>query len=55
MPPVKTCGCGQQFTFLEWKNLQLVGHQHVAEDEHGPALSIELRNCPCGSTIAIEE
>lgn len=39
-----------------WSQLDLVGHQYTpagdAPDE--PAFTLELRNCTCGSTLAIE-
>ncbi len=43
----KACACGRTFTAHEWSLLVLVGEM-VDEVE-----SIELRNCPCGSTIAV--
>jgi len=45
---VKRCACGRTFTDHEWSLLQFLGTM-VDEVE-----SIELRNCPCGSTIAVE-
>lgn len=39
--------CGRSFTFDEWCKLPYVGLQ-VFPDE-----TLELRNCPCGSTHAI--
>ncbi len=40
---------------LAWSLLEYVGKQHVPADEHGPALSIELKNCgQCHSTLAKE-
>ncbi len=35
-----------------WLALTLVGVQHIAADETGPAEDLELRNCSCGSTLA---
>ena len=43
----KTCGCGKQYSSGEWKLLPYVG---VHEDE---VERLELRNCGCGSTLAI--
>ncbi len=34
-----------------WRELELVGHQHVRADDYGPAEVHELRNCTCGSTL----
>lgn len=45
---VKACGCGRTYTAEEWAALELVGI--MADDVE----TIELRNCPCGSTIAVE-
>jgi hypothetical protein len=44
---VKRCGCGRCFTRAQWRELQYVGAQ-VDDIE-----TLELRNCPCGSTIAV--
>jgi CheY-like chemotaxis protein len=40
---VKRCGCGREHTRRSWKSLRLVGTMEGAE----------LRNCACGSTIAL--
>ena len=46
-PPIKSCMCGNAFSAYTWKLLPRVGyHKDWAE-------KLELRNCPCGSTIAI--
>lgn len=37
-----------------WAQLDLVGHHHTPADDSGPAETLELRNCACGSTLAIE-
>lgn len=50
----KRCGCGREICEGEWSDLPLVGYVDVPEDEEGPAERIELRNCSCTSTIAIE-
>jgi hypothetical protein len=48
-PVVKTCSCcGQKYTAPEWGSLPLCGYY---QDE---VERLELRNCRCGSTIAIE-
>lgn len=36
-----------------WSALRLVGVQHTPADEHGPAEALELRDCPCGSTLSL--
>lgn len=37
-----------------WAGLQYIGRQYTPADEYGPAETLELRNCACGSTLAIE-
>ncbi|MDB4946208.1 MAG: hypothetical protein JWP97_5742 [Labilithrix sp.] len=48
-PPVRVCGCGRSHDRDEWQGLRLVGLQ-----EDGEGGELELRNCQCGSTLAIE-
>lgn len=50
LPPMKRCArCGAAFSPETWRALAYVG---VQEDGEGGALS--LRNCGCGSTLAID-
>lgn len=44
---LKTCGCGRTFTVEEWRELPGCGRM---PDEEG---DLDLRHCPCGSTIAV--
>jgi hypothetical protein len=44
---IKTCACGAEYSLPRWKKLKLVGY-HADDVER-----LELRNCTCGSTIAI--
>jgi hypothetical protein len=44
----KRCGCGLTHDAAAWSCLPYVG---VQRDEFE---ALELRNCPCGSTLAIE-
>ena len=44
----KTCRCGRRHTLLEWSRLPSAGDMKD-EAEH-----LELRNCPCGSTLALK-
>lgn len=46
---LKQCACGAVHTHTEWIRLPFVGHQ---PDYVGGLL--ELRNCGCGSTIAVQ-
>ena len=46
---IKTCGCGQSFTRSQWLALLFVGP--MRDD----GVYYELRNCPCTSTIAVEQ
>lgn len=43
------CGCGKRFSAEEWRELAYVGIQ-----DDGAGGFLELRNCPCKSTIAVE-
>lgn len=45
--PIKRCSCGKMYTHREWYSLPLCG---VGGDE---VEKLELRNCSCGSTIAV--
>ncbi len=47
---MKRCGCGRVHTLIEWYSLPFVAVW--AFDEGDPDL--ELRNCACDSTLAIE-
>lgn len=46
----KTCACGLMYDEPAWCALPLVGYSDADEDGDK---RIEMRNCPCGSTIAI--
>ena len=47
--PKRCACCGAVYATLEdWRSLHYVGSQAVAD------VALELRNCPCGSTLAIE-
>lgn len=50
--PVKTCKCGLAYSRPEWEGLALVGTQ--PSDTERLLITLELRNCRCGSTICIE-
>ena len=50
VPIIKKCGCGQTYTKDEWEKLEFVCVFDVEEDG---AQDAELRNCPCGSSIAV--
>jgi two-component system cell cycle response regulator DivK len=47
---VKQCGCGREYTREGWVALRLCGRIHVP----GTAIALELRNCVCGSSIAVQ-
>lgn len=42
----KVCACGRTFTAAQWATLEMVGRMLDVE-------TLELRNCPCGSTLAM--
>lgn len=46
----KSCACGRSHSKSEWPRLQLVGVQKGIDD----LPRLELRNCSCESTIAVE-
>lgn len=45
----KACACGADHTLAEWLRLPVVGRQCWPGE---PVL--EMRNCACGSTLAVE-
>ena len=47
-PVVKHCACGRYFDNEGWQRLPLVGRMDDAEGGE-----LELRNCPCKSTLSI--
>lgn len=52
--PFKTHGCGAVYpTRAEWDALPFGGEQ-ITADETG-TYRLEMRHCPCGSTLGIEE
>lgn len=44
----KSCACGRQHSASEWARLPYCGEHDDGE------IVLELRNCACGSTIAVE-
>lgn len=50
----KACGCGAVYDGKGWGELDYVGTQQVPEGDDGPAEAYEFRNCPCGSTLAVD-
>ncbi len=52
----KQCGtCGRVFTAAQWRALKTIGKQKIEADDEGPASTIVLKNCGCGSTLGVEE
>lgn len=49
-PVVKVCACGAAFTAKAWAELPLCG---VLPDAGPNGEEAEMRNCACGSTIAV--
>jgi hypothetical protein len=43
----KKCSCGRTHDAADWTMLHLVGWQTIGDER------LELRNCACGSTLAI--
>jgi hypothetical protein len=46
---LRQCQCGSCFTHDEWARLALAGEMDGPEEGQ----RIELRHCPCGSTISV--
>lgn len=46
----KSCSCGRQFTANDWLDLHSIGFMDSGDDY----TMLDLRNCPCGSTLASE-
>ena len=50
--------CGRGYTRDEFDKLEYVGTNHIPggelDDDKWDEYDLELRNCPCGSTIAVE-
>jgi hypothetical protein len=42
----KPCSCGRVYSLTEWVDLHLVGSAYDST-----TYRIEMRNCPCGSTL----
>ena len=47
---VKECTCGEAYSYDAWLALRLCGRMHVANPVN---TTVELRNCVCGSTLAL--
>jgi hypothetical protein len=45
----KACRCGRSWSRDEWATLVFVGYTDGGEDGE-----LELRNCVCGSTVAVQ-
>jgi len=50
-PVVKRCGCGEEYALEKWLRLPLCGRMHSPHT----GLTVELRNCRCGSSLALSE
>lgn len=49
------CGCGRRYNETTWMALHRVGVMHVPAWRNEPGYCLELRNCPCGSTISVKQ
>lgn len=47
---IKKCGCGHSYTLQGWRRLDLRGY--MGDSDYGMEM-MELRNCACGSTLAV--
>lgn len=50
----KPCGCGKSYNAATWAALKFVGW-YETENDDGLAYFLELRNCSCGSTLAVDQ
>lgn len=53
--PMKRCSCGAEYSAAEYLELRppAKGGTQVTEDEEGAPLTLHLRQCACGSTLAV--
>lgn len=52
MSSIITCSCSRSYSLLGFRKLKYVGLQHVPPSHGFDEINLELRNCPCGSTIS---
>lgn len=52
---VKTCSCGKTYTIEEWNELPFIGEQVVEATEDDPEEIWIARQCPCESTLMLDE
>lgn len=50
---VASCGCGKRYTADGWAQLKYVGVMPIPAGADGPAYKLEMRDCPCRSTISV--
>jgi Protein of unknown function (DUF5661) len=53
--PKQCRSCGRTHSDAQWAKLPLVGHQVIGPYPDDPGEVLELKNCQCGSTLAIQE
>jgi hypothetical protein len=46
--PFKRCGCGKSYDIASWQMLPFVSRWNTGDEV------LELRNCTCSSTLAVE-
>lgn len=53
---IRCSTCSTRHNTVSWTALQRLGVQHVPAGDlpEEPAFALELRNCGCGSTLAVE-
>lgn len=53
---MKRCSCGRRYDEAGWAALPLVGRITYEHDDGQESAreTLEHRNCPCGSTMAVE-
>lgn len=50
----KKCGCGRSHSQEAWQALRYVGELAELVDDDGRPYGLTLRDCACGSTLAVE-
>ncbi len=55
-PTFKVCTlCGKRYTRADWDALAILGHPLPYRDDDEVPMQTVMKNCHCGTTLAIEE
>lgn len=50
---LKTCGCGKKYDLAQWSMLPPPKAGGFQSDPYGHQIGLALKNCSCGSTLAV--